>query len=51
LRTKQARETNVHHRDLVIAGLRLLERELRGPQRAAMLDLIREQQKGQRPLP
>jgi amino acid transporter len=51
LRTKQPRETNVHHRDLVVAGLRLLERELRGPQRAATLDLIREQQKGQRPLP
>jgi uncharacterized protein YjeT (DUF2065 family) len=43
LRTKPATETNIHHRDLVVAGLRLLEKELHGPRRAAILDLIREQ--------
>lgn len=49
LHTKQADETTVHHRDLVVAGLRLLEKELHGPQRVAMLEFIREQQQG-RPL-
>jgi hypothetical protein len=46
LRTKQAEETPIHHRDLVAAGLRLLEKELHGPRRDAILELIREQQAG-----
>ncbi len=45
LETKQAKETTIHHRDLVVAGLRLLGKELHGPHRTATLDLIREQQK------
>lgn len=45
LRAKQAGETTVHHRDLVVAGLRLIEKELHGTQRDAMLELIREQQR------
>ena len=47
LRAKQADETTVHHRDLVVAGLRLLEKELRGPQRVATLESIRAQQQKQ----
>lgn len=47
LRSKQADETTVHHRDLVVAGLRLLEKDLHGPQRVATLEFIREQQQEQ----
>ncbi len=46
LKTRQSKETSIHHRDLVAAGLRLLDQELHGPRRAAILDLIKKQQMG-----
>jgi len=37
-------DENIHHRDIVVAGLHLLEKELKGPKRPEALKLIKEAQ-------
>jgi len=41
-------DENVHHRDIVIAGLHLLEKELKGPNRAELIRMIKGEEPKQR---